>query len=306
MDVVAAVAALHLAAPVEGADGLGLLVHVVARLAGEAVLVEVPADVEVRAAGRAQHFALRPGLVGLAGDLFDDHRQEQIAEVGVFLVRPGQVGEGTAEEVAGELFLRGRLGRADGPHHRGRGKHRVAALLGEAGLVPQQVLDRDEVVVVVGDVLVIAVQDAERPEDGGVQHELAPLLQLHDAHGRDELRDGRHPQEGARGHRPGRVRPAIAAGVHEGVVPHDGQGNAPERPPGHETVHDGVHRRQAGQGVGDAVVEAPSLRGGEEGEEKQEYGCYALHRILPARRPKSMMQSAVPSMPRMELSMHRS
>ena len=293
-------------------------------MAGEAVLVEVPADVEVRAAGRAQHFALRPGLVGLPGDLFNDHRQEQVAEVGVLLVRPGQVGEGTAEEVTGELFLRGGLGCADGPHHRGRGEHRVAAFLGEAGLVPQEVLDRDQIIVVVGDVLVIAVQDAERPEDGGVQHEFAPFLQFHDAHGGNELRHGRHPEEGARRHRLGRVRPAVTAGVNEGVVPHDGQGNAPQGPPVHETVHHGVHRRQAGQVVGDAVVEAPSLRGGETGEEEEDgkYEISRLHfvplemtdrfvpqgnyRILPARRPKSMMQSAVPSMPRMELSTQRS
>ena len=144
--------------------------------------------------------------------------------------------------------------------------------------MPQQVLDRDEVVVVVGDVLVITVQDAEGAEDGGVQHELAPFLQFHDAHGSDEFGHGRHPQEGARGHRLGSVRPAVAAGVHERVVAHDGQGNAPQRPPGHETVHDGVHRRQAGQVVGDAVVEAPSLRGGEEGEEKEEeYEISRLH-----------------------------
>ena len=140
-------------------------------------------------------------------------------------------------------------------------------------------LDRDEVVIVVGDVLVIAVQDPERPEDGGVQHELAPLLQLHDTDGGDQLRDGRHPQEGARSHRLGRIRPAVSAGVQEGIIPHDGQGDAPERPPGHETVHDGIHRRQAGQVVGNAVVEAPSLRGSEEREEQgqDEYEISQLH-----------------------------
>jgi hypothetical protein len=35
--------------------------------------------------------------------------------------------------------------------------------------VPEQVLDGDEVVIVVGDILVIPVQDAERPENRSVQ-----------------------------------------------------------------------------------------------------------------------------------------
>ena len=213
--------------------------------------------------------------------------------------------------MAGQLFRRRGLGNADLPHHRSGGEHRVSALLGEAGLMPQQVLDGDEIIIVVGDVIVILVQDAEGSEDRRVQHEFPPFLQFHDAHGRDELGHGRHPEEGARSHRSGSVRPAVAAGVQQGIVPHDGEGDATERPLVHETVHHGVHRRQAGKVVGDAVVETPSLRGSEDGEEQEDgkYEISRLHagyRMRPARRPKSMMQSAVPSMPRMELSMQRS
>ena len=217
-----------------------------------------------------------------------------------------KVGEGTAEEVAGQLFRRRGLGNTHFPHDRGGGEHRVAALLGEAGLVPEQMLDGDEVIVVVGDVVVIPVQDAEGSEDRGVQDQFPPFLEFHDAHGGKELGNRRHPQQRTGRHRAGTIGTAVPSRVDEGVVLHDGEGNAPEGPCVHEAVHDGVHRRQAGQVVGYAVVETPPLTVEEDGEEEERYEDEAFQWILPARRPKSMMQSAVPSMPRMELSMQRS
>ena len=75
-------------------------------------------------------------------------------------------------------------------HEFSRGEHHVSAPGGETGLVPQQILYRDEIVIVVPDVRVVLVQYAEGAEDGGVQEHLPFFLQPHDAHGREQLGHG--------------------------------------------------------------------------------------------------------------------
>ena len=193
-------------------------------------------------------------------------------------------------------------------------------------------LHRHKVVIVVLDVAVIFVQDAERAEDGRLQKHLSLLLQAHDAYGGEKLGNGGQAQGGAGGHGVGCIGLAIAPGIQEGVVPHYGQRDALEAPEGHETVHHLVHGGQVGEVVHYGLVqvfhpvhgvrrfrfrEGPGLlslaahvqpetspRQDEEGKDTV-YEIGVLHLISPARRPKSMMKSAVPSMPRMELSTHR-
>ena len=67
------------------------------------------------------------------------------------------------------------------------GEHHVPAPGGKTALVPQQVLHRHQVVIVVPDVGVVLVQNAVGAKDGRLQKHLSFLLQPHDADGGEKL-----------------------------------------------------------------------------------------------------------------------
>ena len=121
--------------------------------------------------------------------------------------------------------------------------------------MPQQILYRDEIVIVVPDVRVVLVQYAEGTEDGGVQEHLPFFLQPHDTNGREEFGYGGQAHAGAGGHGGVRIGFSVAAGIEERVIAHHRHDGPFDGPVVHKTVHHLVHGREAGELVGKGRIQ---------------------------------------------------
>ena len=213
---------------------------------------------EVGAAGGAQHVLLHKLLIRLAGNLFDNHRQQQVPEVGIIL-------RGARNELQREFdhaFHQGFLVRRGGQpvlHHHGTClEERIAIGRFESALVAQQVLDRDFIVVFVLDDFRIGsvVEDARGPEDRVAQAQAALLLQDHDAGGGEEFGYRCHPQDDA-GRHPHAfffIGPPVTLRVQQRIVAHDAERYALQVPLLHEPGDAFVQACQVG-GVGHFVGE---------------------------------------------------
>ena len=293
--------------------------HKVAGFSGKTVLEVVSSQVESMAAGRFKDLFLHKLFVRHSGHFFYDHGKQQVAKVGVFLRGPGLELQGAGHFLADQEFRRRGFGKAVFLHEPLGGEHDVSAAGGKAALVAQEMPHRHEVVIVVLDKAVVFVENAKRAKYGGLQKHFPLFLQPHDANGGQELGYGRQAQGGAGGHGGGRIGLSVPAGVEEGVVAHNSQGNALKRPETHKTVHYLVHGGEVGEVVDNGGVEVfhpvygnggfrcfrergngrlpgmtaqvqPAARHLEDHQGKDPvYEPSGSHLMRPARRPKSMM-----------------
>ena len=111
-----------------------------------AVFQVIAGQFEPAAQGRGEHLLLHELLIRLSGHFFNNERQQQETHVGVLLRGAGFIGQPPAQ-----LLLQQRI------QGRVRREHRIPAPGREPRLVPQQVFHRNQVIVIVLDIAVIAL-----------------------------------------------------------------------------------------------------------------------------------------------------
>ena len=169
--------------------GVFVVLAVVDDLVLGAVALFVASDFHGGDAGGAEDVVSDVGVVGFAGDLFDDAAEDAVAEVGVGPVGAGWVGErdfgdGLGDEpglVPGEVEHHG-VGGVVGPAAAGVGEEMVDGDVDDVGLV--------------GGLAVLDAEDGARAEDLVGELELALLDEREDGDGGDGLGDGGDAEEG--------------------------------------------------------------------------------------------------------------
>ena len=282
-------------------------------------------DVHVPAAGRPEDVLLGPVLIALSGNLLDDHREQQVTQVGIGLGSTGNEAQFATQDKPEKCLVVRRFLEVVVGHDRARGEHRVSAGRGQAALVAEQVFHRDPVIVLFGDGLQVrgVFQDAFRAEDLVFDGKFALLLEEHDARGGNQFRDRCNTQDVTRSHFlffP-LVGPAETFGIVQGVAPHDRQADALELPFLHEIADLPLHSFQVGgvgHRIGQHLVEVDGRavltvfaaaagtadqQGEGSGQAAQDPGTVS-HFLKRSSSP--MIRSAVCSMPSREESMQKS
>jgi hypothetical protein len=156
---------------------------------GRALALFVGGDLHGGDAAGNEDVRFDEGVVGLAGDLFDDAAEDAVTEVGVGPVGAGLVGEGVVGDGFGDEFG---VVPAVVVHHG------VVGVVGPAAAgVGEELVDGDVGdPLFVGGLAVLDVEDGAGTEDFVSEVELTLLDEAEDGDGSDGLCDGRDPEEG--------------------------------------------------------------------------------------------------------------
>ena len=154
-------------------------------------------------------------------------------------------------------------------HYRTCGEHGIPSACRETSFVTQQVLYSYEIVQRIlhhGGVGRVP-QYAGRPENGILQMQPAGLLKFHYRRGCQEFGHGCNSHYASRGHLHPflLVSPAVTPAEEQGIIAHNGKGNAAETPVGHIFFDGCIHPSQAwniGSIIGNHLIETDrNLRG---------------------------------------------